>query len=251
MAVPKLLVGIWASCFLISRAGTIDTHFDAAAMSISHLHREKSSKGNQASKTSDARRYLRVAATVGAPLQVAILWKLMGSPKLPVALKCIRKASLNLHRRPPHHQHPPNVSKSNVWLLCPTIIICALGLDLASRRRKVGLQRKQGMQKVVERRSRWGGTHTLDHQEQCHTSSTSASSNTSDSDLVLPANTRTVTNPSSGAHSQQLQEEGLAHVKGVVKDRCKSINDSLQRQPSVEGPELTSRSRRSEDKGGA
>jgi len=116
---------------------------------------------------------------------------------------------------------------------------------------------------------------TCDHQDGCDMCSLSTSSSTGD--LTLPAPDRSVTdksisnsgNQSDGAKSEQLRMASLArHVKisgidkrpvmpvglsntavGVVKDRCTSINTSLERQQSVEVPEFTTKLRREENMG--
>jgi len=275
MTVPKRLVGIWASCILISRAEASDTRPDVAAKPIAPMHQKKPNKDNTASSMLAVKRYLRVAANLGAPLQVAIVWKLMGSSTLQFGLRYKEQQENGEMEKKDGKdgktsgKPPPQVPKSNIWLYCVTMIICALGLGHASRKSKFCRQRRRRTQKVVEQSRLREVTNTLDHQEQRHTTSPSPSSTTSDlmlpaptrgvtddcpssnSDLVLPAPTRSVTDAVNRANSQQLRTALLArHVKGVVKDRCKSINDSLLRQPSVEAPELTTRFRRKENLGG-
>lgn len=190
-----------------------------------------------------------------------------------------RKSALSHHVLCSQGQAPkaPLSQPSYTWMIAlaatlssVTLIVGFAGLALVARRRKVA-SRKGREQRIVEislpsRGRRWGRSITVPPRQQ--EDEEESSSGLSGSDGEMPARSVTDTQFHSNASTprstrsndpEQLRMAAIArHLKisgldkrpltpvgvktkaiGVVKDRCDSINESIQRQQSVEAPELT------------
>jgi len=296
MRMPNMCVGCLASCIVTIAAVDIGAHVDFA-LSSAPVHLRKTIKHEvlecrQALKRIQVGRYLRAASTLGAPLQVAIAWKLLGSNQQQLKLTDAEQEKkdqtiLTHHSQSLQHQAPWNVFLPKGWMpvvagtvSCLTMIVFALALARAFMKRRLVLQNQRCKQRHIEvtipRRRRRRRTLTCDHQDRCRHLVSSFSTTSSPCDLTLPEPERSVTdttvasgNQSDGAKSEQLRMAALArHIKisgidkrpampiglsnaavGVVKDRCETINTSLERQQSVEVPEFTTQFLREESMG--
>jgi len=275
MVLRPLLVGCFTSCIVIGRADQIAASVDLAASTpFMHTKTEVQNSLEAAGRFFTQRRIsqgLKLLAILGVPLEIEAARRLLEAHKQRLGQVTDEEEEQVEAPKAPLSQ------PSYTWMIAlaatlssVTLIVGFAGLALVARRRKVA-SRKGREQRIVEislpsRGRRWGRSITVPPRQQ--EDEEESSSGLSGSDGEMPARSVTDTQFHSNASTprstrsndpEQLRMAAIArHLKisgldkrpltpvgvktkaiGVVKDRCDSINESIQRQQSVEAPELT------------